>query len=169
MASALPTNLAHALQVQMNREMVAVLVYKQMRADLRLESWYGFHKFFHYQEKEELQHARDFDHYLSERGERPVYSSVEVPAIPFSTVPLDYFKKALALEEQYWEYMNELYQMSEDEDDPDTCDFLYKKITDQHESVDGLKHIVKKLQRAGANEAALLLIDNDVMDIYKQK
>lgn len=169
MASELPTALAHGLQVQMNREMVAMLVYKQMRADLRLEGWYGFHKFMHHQEEDELHHARMFDHFLSERGVRPIYSSVETPAIPYSTVPLDYFKKSLALEEQYWEYLNELYQMSEDEDDPDTCNFLYKMIDEQHDSVDGLKHIVQKLQRAGADNAALLLIDKKVMDIYTQK
>lgn len=169
MASELPTALAHALQVQMNREMVAALVYKQMRADLRLEGWYGFHKFFHAQENDELKHARMFDHFLSERGARPVYSSVELPAIPFSTVPMDYFKKSLALEEQYWEYLNELYQMSEDEDDPDTCYFLYQLIEEQHDGVDGLKHIVQKLQRAGADPAALFLVDKKVMDIYTQK
>lgn len=169
MASELPTALAHGLQVQMNREMTAAVVYKQMRADLRLEGWYGFHKFFHCQEKEELSHARDFDHFLSERGQRPVYSSVEVPAIPFSTNPIDYFTKALALEEQYWEYLNQLYQESEDEDDPDTCSFLYEKIEDQHDSVDGLKHIVQKLKRAGGDAAALDLVDKKVMDIYTQK
>lgn len=169
MASQLPTALAHSLQVQMNREMAAALIYKQMRADLRLESWYGFHKFFHKAEKEELDHARDFDHFLSERGERPTFSSIEMPAIPFSTQPLDYFQKALALEEQYWEYLNELYQQSEDEDDPDTCKFLYKKIEEQHDSVDGLKHVVQKLKRAGSDPAALLVIDKHVMDIFNDK
>ena len=169
MASELPTALAHSLQVQMNREMVAALVYKQMRADLRLEGWYGFHKFFHEMEKDELCHAKLFDHFLSERGVRPVYSSVELPAIPYSTNPIDYFTKSMALEEQYWEYLNELYQQSEDEDDPDTCTFLYDMIEEQHTSVDGLKHIIQKLKRAGADAAALFHIDEKVQEIYSQK
>lgn len=169
MASQLPTALAHALQVQMNREMVAALVYKQMRADLRLEGWYGFHKFMHSQECDELKHASKFDHYLTERGERSVFSTVVIPAIPFSTVPMDYFQKALALEEQYWEYINELYKMSEEEEDPDTCQFLYYFIEEQHDSVDGLKHIVQKLKKAGADPAALFIVDKKVQEIYTQK
>lgn len=169
MASELPTELANALMVQMNREMVAALVYKQMRADLRLEGWYGFHKFMHSQEDDELKHARKFDHYLSERKVRPVFSSVVVPAIPFSTVPMDYFQKALALEEQYWEYINELYRLSEEQEDPDTCQFLYYFIQEQHDSVDGLNHIIQKLKRAGADQAALMQVDKKVQDIYTQK
>ncbi len=169
MASELPTELASMLQMQMNREMVAALIYKQMRADLRLEGWYGFHKFMHSQEDDELKHARKFDHYLSERGVRPVYSTVNVPAIPFSTVPLDYFTKALALEEQYWEYINDIYQKSEEEEDPDTCQFLYYFIEEQHDSVDGLKHIIQHLKRAGSDQAALNQVDKKVQDIYTQK
>lgn len=169
MAYKLPTNLAHALQVQMNREFSAMVIYAQMRSDLRLEGWYGFHKFMHSQEEDELKHANKFSHYLTERGERPVISTVEVPAIPYSTVPMDYFKKALALEEQYWDYINELYQLSEDEEDPDTCQFLYYFIEEQHDSVDGLNHIVQRLKLAGADPAALMIVDKKVMDIYTQK
>lgn len=166
----LSSRLQTALQTQMKREIVAALVYKQMRCDLRLASWWGFHKFMHASEDEEFGHARDFDHYLTERGVRPVYDQIQIPNIPFTPdAPIQYFEAALKLENLYWEYLNELYQLSEDEDDPDTCDFLYKKITDQHDSVDGLNHIIQKMKRAGTDIAALQALDDEVKDIAKKK
>jgi ferritin len=169
MSVLLDSRMADALQVQMNREMVAALVYKQMRCDFRLQEWYGFHKFMHKSEKEELGHARDFDHYLTERNVRPVYNNIQIPPILFSTVPLDYFNAALKLEELYWRYMEELYQLSEDCEDPDTCNFLYEKVEQQHESVAELNNIIKKLQRAGTDMAALQDLDKRILDIVEEK
>ena len=169
-ASDLDSRLASALQTQMNRELFASLTYKQMRADLRLAGWYGFHKFMHSQENDELKHARCFDHFLSERGVRPVFTTVQPQPILYSPEnPLYYFEAALELEENFWSYLNDIYQMSEDVDDPDTCTLLYKFIDEQHDSVDGLKHIVQKLKRAGTDQAALLIIDKKVQEIYESK
>lgn len=169
MSVALPSTLQEMLQVQMNREMFAALTYKQMRCDLRLAGWYGFHKFFHESEKEELGHARDFDHYLTDRGIRPVYTSIPLLDIPYNPEkPLEYFKKALTLEQQYWEYMNELYEKSEEEDDPDTCTFAYDKIEEQHKSVAVLTTIVQKLTRAGSDISALQDLDNRILKIAEE-
>lgn len=170
MATELDSRMANALQTQMNREMVAALTYKQMRTDLRLASWYGFHKFMHESEKEELDHARDFDHFLTERGVRPVYSTIQPAPVLYSPEkPIVYFETALNMEKLFWEYMNELYQMSEDIDDPDVCLFLYKKIDSQHESVDSLVNILTKMRRAGDNIAALQELDDKVLKIAKQR
>lgn len=166
----LDSRLASSLAVQMNREMVAAVTYKQMRTDLRLAGWYGFHKVMHESEKEELQHARDFDHFLTERGIRPVYTTIQPEPILYAPDnPLYYFQTALDLEELFWSRINDLYQMSEDLDDPDTCKFLYKKIGDQHESVDGLNQLIIKMKRAEGNIAAMQMLDKKALDIISER
>ena len=155
----LPKVLQDALMVQMNRELVAKLLYKQSRYDMRMQGWQGFHKFFRKQEDEEDGHSVRFSHYLDERGVRPVISNVVLPSLPFSENPKDYFDKALALEKQYTEYINELYKIAEDEDDYDTCYFLDWFVKEQHDSVDDFTKIVKKFERAGNDNAALLELD----------
>lgn len=170
MSVALDSRLASALAVQMNRELVAAVTYKQMRIDLRLASWYGFHKFMHESEKEELGHARDFDHYLTERGVRPVVTTIQPGPILYAPDnPLYYFNAALDLERLFWTYIEDLYQLSEDMDDPDTCKFLYKKVDDQHESVDSLVNIVTKMKRAEGNIAAMQDLDDKVLKIASQR
>lgn len=155
----LPKVIQDALMVQMNREIVAKLVYKQMRHDMRLLGWHGFHKFFHEQEEEEDGHSTRFAKFMDERGVRPILSNVTLPSIPLSETPKDYFDKALALEKQYTEYINDIYKTAEDEDDYDTCYFLDWFVKEQHDSVDEFTKIVKMFERAGNDNAALLELD----------
>lgn len=170
MAVELDSRLSNALQVQMNRELVAALTYKQMRNDLRLASWYGFHKFFHEQEKEELDHARDFDHFLTERSVRPIITNIQPQPVLYSPEnPMYYFETALDLEKLYWVYIEDLYQLSEDLDDPDTCRMLYEKVEAQHDSVEELVNIVSKMKRAGMNIAAMQDLDKHILKIASQR
>lgn len=170
MAVELDSRLANALQVQMNREVMAALTYKQMRTDMRLSSWYGFHKIMHEAEDEEWQHARNIDHFLTERGVRPTYTTAQPQPVLYTPEnPLYYFEQAMDLEKRFWVYIEDLYQLSEDLDDPDTCKFLYKMIDDQHESVDSLTILITKIKRAGMNIAALMEVDEHACKLAKQR
>lgn len=162
MSVELDSRLAGALQVQMNRELVAALTYKQMRDDMQLSAWHGFHKFFSEQTEEELGHAHDFEKYLADRNVRPMISTIQIGTVLYSPEnPLYYFETALDLEKLYWTYIEDLYQMSEDLDDPDTCKMLYEKVQAQHDSVAELVDIVTRMKRAGMNIAAMQEIDRD--------
>ena len=155
--------MASALQVQMGREILAALTYKQRAYDFALQGWLGFEKWALGQEKEELQHSCDFGYYLVERGVRPYYSTIQLPPLLLEP-PTVVFEGALALERLYWQYIEELYSMSVDLDDPDTCRLLKKKVEQQHESVAQLTTIVQKLKRADSM-AALQDIDNHILEI----
>lgn len=163
MAVELDSRLANALQVQMNREMVAALTYKQMRNDLKLAAWFGFEDFFAGQEAEEIGHSQDFADFLAERNVRPMYTNIQPQPVLYSPEnPLYYFETALDLEKLFWTYIEELYQLSEDLDDPDTCRMLYIKIKTQHESVDEFVALVNKVKRAGMNIAAMQELDRSM-------
>ena len=164
MAVQLSGRLVVALTVQMNREMAAALVYRQMRCDFKLQSWDGFSKFMCKSEEEELGHANGFDHYLTERNVRAEYGTIQLPTIPVYSTPLEYFERALDLEKLYWVYIEELYALSEEEKDPDTCRFLYQYIQTQHESVDELVNITTQMRRAGMDVAALQHIDEKMAE-----
>lgn len=164
MAVQLSGRLVVALTVQMNREMAAALVYRQMRCDFKLQSWDGFRKFMCKSEEEELEHAKKFDHYLTERNVRAEYGTIQLPPIPVYSTPLEYFERALDLERLYWTYVEELYNLAEEEKDPDTCKFLYFYIQAQHDSVDELINITTKMKRAGQDIAALQDIDEQMAE-----
>lgn len=156
---------ANALQVQMGREVVAALIYKQLAYDFCLQGWQGFEKWALANEREELQHSCDFGYFLIERNVRPYYENAQLPPVLFMTQPADAFEYALNLEKQYWGYIEDLYQLAADADDPDTVAFLKKKVEQQHESVAQLTTIVQKLKRAMGDMAATQDLDNHILEI----
>lgn len=155
---------ASALQVQMGREMVAALTYKQFGYDFELQGWLGFSKYFFKEEKEELGHSCDFGKFLIERNIRPVVSNVQLPPILLLSQPLEVFHTALGLEKLFWGYIEELYNLAEDADDPDACSFLRKYIQVQHDSVAEYTTLCGQLSRAIGDIAALQMIDKRMLE-----
>lgn len=165
MAVELDGRIVSAMQLQMAREMAAAMTYKQLAFDFALQGWQGFEKWALREEKEELTHACDFGYFLVERNVRPILNNVQLPPILISENPGDAFDAALRLEKLYWTYIEELYALAEDADDPDSCIMLRKKIEQQHESVAALVTITGKMHRAMGDAAALLQLDEHILEI----
>lgn len=154
----LSQTLADALQEQMNAEMAAFLVYRQVRNNLH-NFWRGAHKYFHAASEDEEKHANKIAHYLLDRGVMPVYTAIPVTNVPAGVEMLPSFELALALERAYTEKINTLYFLAEEEEDPATCVFLHKFVSDQVASEKDLNEIIGMLRRAGGDDAALLIVD----------
>lgn len=155
---------ASALQVQMGRELVAALTYKQFSYDFELMGWLGFAKFFSKEEQEELGHSCDFGKFLLDRNIRPTISTVQLPPLLLLTQPYEVFHAALGLEKLFWQYIEDLYNLAEDADDPDACIFLRKYIQVQHDSVAEYTTLCTKLARATGDIAALQSLDKHMLE-----
>jgi ferritin len=150
--------LQKALNEQLNRELYAEYAYLTMAAYFFEQELPGFGKFFLKQSAEEREHAHKMFEYLIEKG------------IPFEPLPIEIppkrFENPLACFRTAWEYEKKvtlsyynLFKQARDQAEYEIEVFLQWYLSEQREEESLMQHWTQRLERAGDNSAAILLLD----------
>ncbi len=150
-----------ALNDQINREFYASYLYLAMAAHFDLQSLDGFARWMFKQSEEEYGHAMRILNHVLERGGRVELQPIAAPPSEFGT-PLDIFRQALEHEQRVTGYINDIYKMAVEEEDYATQSLMEWFVNEQVEEEDTVGRIVDRLELAGDNRAAILMLDAEL-------
>lgn len=150
-----------ALNEQINREFYASYLYLAMAAHFEAQSLDGFAGWMYAQSEEEYGHAMRILKYMLERGAQVELKAIAAPPEEFGS-PLDIFKQALAHEQHVTQAIHALYKLAAEHEDYSTMKHLDWFIEEQVEEEATVGRIVDRLQMAGDDRAALLMLDSEL-------
>ncbi len=156
----LSLELQKSLNEQLNRELYAQYAYLAMAAYFLEQDLEGFGAFFLRQSSEEYEHAHRLFQYLMEKGIPFEPLPIEIPPKRFES-PLACFQAALTYEQKVTLSYYNLYKQARDKEAFELEVFLTWYLQEQHEEEALMQKWVKKLELAGDNKAALLLLDRE--------
>jgi len=155
-----------ALNEQLNRELYAEYAYLTMAAYFFEHELLGFGRFFLRQSAEERTHARKLFNYLIAKG------------IPFEPLPIEIppkrFDSPLACFQAAWEYEKKvtlsyynLFKQVRDQGEYELEVFLQWYLSEQREEENLMQTWTRRLEIAGDNKAALLILDREADEYAK--
>lgn len=141
-------------------ELFASNLYKHVANQLQRLGYFGAQKFFLSESSDELAHYQKIVDYINDRG-----LVATVPQIEMQEEKVTSLRDALAigfetektLSEDYSEWFKQAFA-----EDVVTAQFFLQFIEHQRKSVGEYGDLLARLDRAGANEAAILLIDQEL-------
>lgn len=141
-------------------ELFASNLYKHVANQLQRLGYFGAQKFFLSESSDELGHYQKIVDYINDRG-----LVATVPQIEMQDEKVTSLRDALAigfetektLSEDYSEWFKQAFA-----EDVVTAQFFLQFIEHQRKSVGEYGDLLARLDRAGANEAAILLIDQEL-------
>ena len=151
-------NMRKALNEQINAELWSAYLYLSMSMDAEAKALRGIANWFFVQWMEEQDHARIFQNYLNEQGEK-----VELKAI--DRVPLEWkdalemFRDTLSHEKDVTAMIHNLMKMAMKEDDFETMSRLLWFVDEQVEEERSAEDLVKLLEAAGDDFSIINEID----------
>ena len=146
------------LNQQISMEFGAEFAYLAMAGWFDNESLLGFSAFMEQQAAEERGHALRLYEYVLDRNGRLAIGPIDPPRGEFADAA-DAFRAALSNEEDVSESIKRLYSMAMEEGDSPTAVFLEWFLTEQVEEEKTFDDIVRRVELAGDNAAALLVLD----------
>ncbi|MBT4512212.1 MAG: ferritin [Chloroflexi bacterium] len=152
-----------ALNEQLNKEMYSAYLYMAMSAACTSRELKGFANWFMVQYQEEMAHAMKFYDYIHRQGNRVNLMAIDQPQIDFES-PLAMFEKTLAHEQFVTGLIHGLVDLSSEENDKTTKDFLQwfvKEQIEEEETAGGLLERVKSVDDSGE---ALLKLNTELAD-----
>lgn len=114
---------------------------------------------------EEQTHADKIRDYIIDRYGFPIIDAltpIDPPQADMLTAARVLFALALMREQTTTEAIKTLYDMAEDADDPQTCQFLLWFLEEQTKSEREFSELVAKAQIAEGNAAAVLMLDEQL-------
>ena len=148
------------LNEAIHAELYASNLYKHVSNHMQRAGYFGAQKHFAGASAEELEHYQKHVDYLNDRGSMAKMPSVEAMNEKYETLR-DALEAAydaeLSLGRDYTRWYTAIAK-----DDPMTAEFLLFFLKEQRESVGKYGDLLSRLNRAGENEAAILLIDNEL-------
>lgn len=120
----------------------------------------GYSAWMRAQSGEERGHALRIVDYLQDRHAPVKLGPLDAPQADFSS-PLDAMRRALKNEQEVSERIRALYRQATKTEDEATSVFLHWFITEQVEEEKTFEEEVERLELAGDNSAALLLLDTE--------
>lgn len=147
------------LQEAVQSELYASHLYKHVSNQLQRIGYFGAQKFFASESANELTHYQKHANFLNDRG-----TVASLPTLDAITDPVKSLRDAIELA-----YETEL-QLGRDyerwykacADDVTVQQFLLQFLEEQRKSVGEYGDLLARLDRAGDNEAALLMIDTEM-------
>lgn len=141
-------------------ELFASNLYKHVANQLQRLGYFGAQKFFLSESSDELGHYQKIVDYINDRG-----LVATVPQIEAQNDSVTSLRDALtigfetekALGDDYSEWFKAAFA-----EDPVTAQFLLQYIEHQRKSIGEYSDLLARLDRAGSNEAALLMIDQEM-------
>lgn len=148
----------NGLNQQISNEFAAEFAYLAMAGWFDNESLLGFSAFMEAQAAEERGHALRLYEYVLDRNGRVAIGPIGAARGDFSGASAA-FRAALHNEEGVSDSIKRLHQMAVDEGDSPTAVFLEWFLTEQVEEEKTFDDILRRVELAGDNAAALLVLD----------
>jgi ferritin len=155
------TEMAAALNEQINREMYSAYLYMSMSAYSNKSGLKGFANWFMVQYHEEMFHAMKLYEYVQRQGEDVKLESLATPPASFESA-LDMFTQTLTHERYITQSINDLMDLAQSLKDHATQIFLEWYVTEQVEEEENDNDIIQQLNLIGNNPHGLLMLDRDL-------
>jgi ferritin len=157
----LSEKLQKALNEQINNELYAAYQYLAMAEYFAARNLDGFAHWMRLQREEEIGHAMKIFDFVIDRDGHVRLGAIAAPAAKF-TSPLDVLKKALEHERAVTEKINGLYAAAKKENDYPTEALMQWFVLEQVEEEASALKVVERLEMAGDDKAALLMLDREM-------
>ena len=148
----LSKKIEEALNAQVNAEFWSAYLYLSMSTNFAVKGNPGFANWFETQFKEEQDHALIFTKYILSRGGKVTLAPIAEVKTEWNT-PLSAFEDTLAHEQKVTSMINDLYALATAEKDYATQSMLKWFIDEQVEEENNFNALLKKVRRAGDNQA----------------
>lgn len=149
------------LNSQINKEFYSAYLYLAMSAYFDKAGLYGFSNWTKVQAKEEVDHGMILFDYIVEQDGRVKLTEIEAPETEFLN-PLQVFEKILEHEKFVTESINCVANMSDDECDLATRQFIDWYISEQIEEEANALNVIKKLKMFGDDKSSLYHVDKEL-------
>ncbi len=148
-----------ALNGQINKEFYSAYLYLAMSAYCNRIGMPGAEHWFRMQYDEEVLHMTKMFDYVMQHGGKAHLMQIDEPPHEFGTI-LDVYEASLAHEKSVTGWINELLDTAVSVKDHATQAFLQWYIAEQAEEESTVGDIVSRLNLAGENGGALMMIDD---------
>ena len=149
------------LNEQINKEFYSAYLYLAMAAYLSDMGLYGFSKWAQIQSREEIDHGMVIFDYVIKRKAKIELKHIETPEFNMNGV-IDIFKQIYEHERLITCYIDEIANLTENECDLATRNFIDNYLKEQIEEEDNVHRIIKKLEAFGDDKASLYLLDAEL-------
>lgn len=152
-----------ALNKQVTHERQNSAVYLAIANQFDVLNLIGMAKLARNESGEETAHAQRITDYIVDRYGAPVVDALTainlIPGLTMMSAPRLLFSGVLQREQVTTEQIKTIYDLAEDADDPQTCQFLLWFLQEQTESERKYSEIVAWCQFAEGNAAAIIALD----------
>lgn len=150
-----------ALNEQIQKEEYSSRLYLTMAIWSEANGFPGAADFLYEHAEEERMHMLKLIHYVNDRGGNCELLDVKVPPLKYESV-LDIFTQIKEHEEYVTDSINQLYQVTMDERDYTTGNFLQWYITEQIEEESLFNTILDKIRLVGSDKSGMFHIDKEL-------
>ncbi|HPG32225.1 MAG: ferritin [Lentimicrobiaceae bacterium] len=157
-----------AINIQIKNEEHSSRIYMAMASWCETKGYRGAADFLYKQSDEERMHMLKFIKFLNDRGGYAVLSALEVPASTYNSL-LDVFNHVMSHEEFITDSINKLYEVSLNEKDYTTGNFLQWYINEQIEEESTVHGILDKMKLVGEDKAGMFHMDKDLQAMAAAK
>ena len=149
------------LNEQINKEFYSAYLYLAMSAYFDEMGLHGFANWTKVQAQEEMDHGMIIFDYIIDRNAKIDFKSINVPETNFKS-PLNVFERILEHEKYVTSSIDIIANMSLDECDLATRNFINWYIKEQVEEESNASDIITKLKMIGKKKSSLYLIDKEL-------
>ncbi|WP_297898774.1 ferritin [Methanobrevibacter sp.] len=149
-----------ALNKQLNAELYSGYLYLSMAAYFEEIDLGGFANWMRVQAQEELSHGMRFYDYIVQRGARVTLYEIEKPQSSWES-PVDVFEHVLSHEKTVSGLIDDLVDLSIEERDHSTNNFLQWFVAEQVEEEESASSALNKVKLANESSNGLFLVDSD--------
>ncbi len=157
----LSEKLQKELNEQINNELFAAYQYLAMAEYFASMNLDGFAHWMRLQREEEIGHAMKIFDFVIDRDARVKLGVIDAPSSTFAS-PLDVLKKALEHERAVTQKINALYTAAKQENDYPTEALMQWFVLEQVEEEASALKAIERLEMAGDDKAALLMLDREM-------
>jgi len=154
-------NVENTLNDQVRKEEYSSRLYLAMAIWCEANGYPGAATFLYEHADEERMHMLKLVHYVNDRGGHAKLLKVEVPPLNYNSLT-EIFTEILKHEKFITESINSLYQVTMDEKDYTTSNFLQWFITEQIEEESLFSTILDKMKLIGGDKAGMFHMDKEL-------
>lgn len=157
----LKKSIEKALNEQINAEIHSAYLYLSMSAYFQAQGLTGYANWMRVQFQEEMAHGTHIFDYVCERGGRVQLSPIAEVDVEFNGIT-DVFERALAHEQKVTALINNLVDVSQQENDHATRSFLQWYVDEQVEEEANAEQILNNLKLINGEGQGLLMMDREL-------
>ena len=154
-------NIENAINEQIKKEEHSSRLYLQMASWCEVHGFKGAADFLYAQADEEREHMLKLIHYLNDRGGHAKMMQLEEPTCEFKNIT-DIFEQVMEHEVYITQAINEVYEVTLNEKDYTSGNFLQWFINEQIEEESTMSTILDKIRLVGDDKAGYFHIDKEL-------